>query len=424
MFLDRVKIQIKAGNGGNGVVSFLRNAQTMKGGPDGGDGGKGGDVIFLATDDLNTLYNFRFKKKFVAENGENGYKKLQTGKSGQDIVIKVPTGTVLIDPVTNKVISDLHQSGMQFVALKGGEGGKGNAFFKSSIRQAPSFSKLGETTDLKEVILELKTIADVGLVGYPNVGKSTLLSCISNANPKIANYPFTTLYPNLGVVEVLGETYVVADIPGLIEGASQGQGLGHYFLKHVERVRLIIHLIDISEQDGRNIFDDYVVINNELEKYSKELKYTPQIIAFSKCDLIDEEEKNQKINAFKQKFDIKMPILEISSINYGGIETLKKKVLEELSKIPKKPPLAIEEFDFDKKDRTSINIELIDDEVFEVTGGLIQSLSRGVILSDPVSFAYFQNRLKELGIIDMLKEKGMKDGDTVRIKDIEFVYEE
>lgn len=424
MFLDRVKIQIKAGNGGNGVVSFLRNAQTMKGGPDGGDGGKGGDVIFLATDDLNTLYNFRFKKKFVAENGENGYKKLQTGKSGQDIVIKVPTGTVLIDPVTNKVISDLHQSGMQFVALKGGEGGRGNAFFKSSIRQAPSFSKLGETTDLKEVILELKTIADVGLVGYPNVGKSTLLSCISNANPKIANYPFTTLYPNLGVVEVLGETYVVADIPGLIEGASQGQGLGHYFLKHVERVRLIIHLIDISEQDGRNIFDDYVVINNELEKYSKELKYTPQIIAFSKCDLIDEEEKNQKINAFKQKFDIKMPILEISSINYGGIETLKKKVLEELSKIPKKPPLAIEEFDFDKKDRTSINIELIDDEVFEVTGGLIQSLSRGVILSDPVSFAYFQNRLKELGIIDMLKEKGMKDGDTVRIKDIEFVYEE
>lgn len=424
MFLDRVKIQIKAGNGGNGVVSFLRNAQTMKGGPDGGDGGKGGDVIFLATDDLNTLYNFRFKKKFVAENGENGYKKLQTGKSGQDIVIKVPTGTVLIDPVTNKVISDLHQSGMQFVALKGGEGGKGNAFFKSSIRQAPSFSKLGETTDLKEVILELKTIADVGLVGYPNVGKSTLLSCISNANPKIANYPFTTLYPNLGVVEVLGETYVVADIPGLIEGASQGQGLGHYFLKHVERVRLIIHLIDISEQDGRNIFDDYVIINSELEKYSKELKFTPQIIVFSKCDLIDEEEKNQKINAFKEKFDVKMPILEISSINYNGIDTLKKKVLEELSKIPKKPPLTVEEFDFDKKDRTSINIELIDDETFEVTGGLIQSLSRGVILSDPVSFAYFQNRLKELGIIDMLKEKGMKDGDTVRIKDIEFVYEE
>lgn len=423
MFLDRVKIQIKAGNGGNGVVSFLRNAQTMKGGPDGGDGGKGGDVIFFATDDLNTLYNFRFKKKFVAKNGENGYKKLQTGKSGQDVVIKVPTGTVLIDPVTNKVIADLHQNGMQFVALKGGEGGKGNAFFKSSVRQAPSFSKLGETTDLKEVILELKTIADVGLVGYPNVGKSTLLSCISNANPKIANYPFTTLYPNLGVVEVLGETYVVADIPGLIEGASQGQGLGHYFLKHVERVRLIIHLIDISEQDGRNIFDDYVVINNELEKYSKELKYTPQIIVFSKCDLIDEEEKNQKINAFKEKFNVKMPILEISSINFNGIDTLKKKVLEELSKIPKKPPLAIEEFDFDKKDRTSVNIEKIDD-IFEVTGGLIQSLSRGVILSDPVSFAYFQNRLKELGIIDMLKEKGMKDGDTVRIKDIEFVYEE
>ena len=263
MFLDRVKISIKAGNGGKGAVSFLRNAQTANGGPDGGDGGRGGDVVFLATDELNTLYSFRFKKKYVAEDGVQGAKKNQTGKSGEDCVIKVPTGTVLINPENGKVIADLSENGKRFVALKGGAGGHGNAYYKSSIKQAPGFSQTGEVTKLREVILELKTIADVGLIGFPNVGKSTLLSVISNANPKIANYPFTTIYPNLGVCEVMGESFVVADIPGLIEGASKGLGLGHYFLKHVERVRLLVHLIDISESDGRNIIDDYKVINDE-----------------------------------------------------------------------------------------------------------------------------------------------------------------
>ena len=261
MFLDRVKIKIKAGDGGDGSLSFLRTKLTMKGGPDGGDGGKGGDIVFRANEGMNTLYNFRFKKKFHAENGEAGSRQLKTGASGKDVVIDVPCGTVLIDAETGKVIADLNENGKTFVALRGGNGGHGNAYYKTSIKQAPAFSQQGMKTKEREVILELKTIADVGLVGYPNVGKSTLLSVISNANPKIANYPFTTLYPNLGVVEVRGQTFVVADIPGLIEGASEGQGLGHYFLKHVERVRLILHLVDVSQSEGRDYMADYETIN-------------------------------------------------------------------------------------------------------------------------------------------------------------------
>ena len=423
MFLDRVKISIKAGNGGKGAVSFLRNAQTANGGPDGGDGGKGGDIIFKATDELNTLYSFRFKKKFVAENGSDGSSKNQTGKSGKNEIILVPTGTVLINPENDKIIADLSENGKEFRALKGGAGGHGNNYFKSSIKQAPSFSQTGETAKGKEVILELKTIADVGLIGFPNVGKSTLLSVISNANPKIANYPFTTIYPNLGVVEVLGETYVVADIPGLIEGASEGLGLGHYFLKHVERVRLLVHLIDISESEGRDFLNDYIVINDELKKYRETLKDVKQIVVFSKCDLIDDEELKEKLKKFEEKFKIKDYIL-LSSISYRGVEELKKKILENLKKIPKKPPLEVEDFDFDKKDVQNIEIRRTDDGSFEVSGGRIENLARGVIISDPRSFAYFQTRLKEMGVIDMLLEKGMKDGDTVIIKDITFEYTE
>ncbi len=423
MFLDRVKISIKAGNGGKGSTSFLRTAQTANGGPDGGDGGKGGDIVFKATNELNTLYNFRFKKKFVAENGDDGHQKNQTGKSGKDEIILVPTGTVLINPQTNKIIADLNEDGATFVALKGGVGGHGNAYYKSSIKQAPTFSQLGEVTSLKEVILELKTIADVGLVGFPNVGKSTLLSVISNANPKIANYPFTTIYPNLGVCEVLGETFVVADIPGLIEGASEGTGLGHYFLKHVERVRLIVHLIDISESEGRNAVEDFKIINHELGKYNKELLNIKQIVVFSKCDLLEKEELEKKIENFTKTLNISDYIC-ISSYTREGIDTLKKKILENLKKIPKKPALPVEEFDFDKKDFSSIEITRNDDGSFVVSGGRIENLTRGVVISDQISFAYFQNKLKEMGVIDMLKAKGMKEGDTVVIKDISFEYVE
>lgn len=421
MFLDRVKIKIKAGNGGNGSLSFLRNAMTMKGGPDGGDGGKGGDIVFHATESLNTLYNFRFKKKFYAEDGKDGAKQLKTGQSGADLIIDVPCGTVLIDPESNKIIADLNQNDQKFIALRGGAGGHGNAYFKSSVKQAPAFSQTGVITKERQVILELKTIADVGLVGYPNVGKSTLLSVISNANPKIANYPFTTLYPNLGVVEVNGQTFVVADIPGLIEGASEGLGLGHYFLKHVERVRLILHLIDASESEGRKINDDYLKINQELFKYSKQLAQTPQIVIFTKIDELSDEELDAKIKDFQDNFKIK-PI-PISAILHEGIEEVKNKTLEMLSKIPKKPPLKVEINDFDINDLTSIDI-VKENEKFVISGGKIDNFIRGIVLDDPRSFAYFQNRLNEMGIIDMLKEKGLKNGDIVKIKDIEFEWVE
>ncbi len=423
MFLDRVKISIKAGNGGKGSTSFLRTKLVANGGPDGGDGGRGGHIVFKATNDLNTLYSFRFKKKFVAEDGEDGSQKNQTGRTGKDEIILVPTGTVLINPKTDKIIADLNEDGQTFIALKGGMGGHGNAYFKSSVKQAPSFSQAGEVVETKEVILELKTIADVGLVGFPNVGKSTLLSVISNANPKIANYHFTTIYPNLGVCEVLGETFVVADIPGLIEGASEGAGLGHYFLKHVERVRLIVHLIDISECEGRNAIEDFRIINNELVKYDKHLANTKQIVAFSKCDLLEEEELKQKIENFIKTLKVEEYVC-ISSYTRNGVEELKKKVLENLKKIPKKPALSVEEFDFDKKDFSSINIDKNQDGAFVVSGGRIENLARGIIMSNEYSFAYLQTKLKEMGVIDMLLQKGMKEGDTVIIKDIEFEYVE
>ena len=420
MFLDRVKIIIKAGNGGNGATSFLRNAQTANGGPDGGEGGNGGNIIFWATNDLNTLYDFRFHKKFVAGNGENGSKKLQTGANGKDVVIKVPCGTVIKDSITDKVIADLYNENMKFVALKGGLGGHGNAYYKSSIKQAPHYSQTGEITKQHEVLLELKTIADVGLVGFPNAGKSTLLSCISNANPKIANYPFTTIYPNLGVCSVKGETFVVADIPGLIEGASEGQGLGHYFLRHVERVRLILHLVDISQSDGRDFIEDYKIINEELSKYSEELAKTPQIIVLSKIDLLDEDELKERIERFEK--EIGKDYMLISGATYQGVEQLKLKTLELLSKLPKKQPEQIEIFDFDKKDTESIYITRDDEGAFVLSGGKIDNFIRGIVLSDTRSFAYFQKRLQDMGIIDMLKERGLKNGSTVKIKDIAFDY--
>ncbi len=420
MFLDRAKIIIKAGNGGNGATSFLRNAQTANGGPDGGDGGKGGNVIFLASEKINTLYDFRFHKKFFAENGENGAKKLQTGANGKDIIIKVPCGTIIKDSKSDKVIADLYYDGMEFLALKGGQGGHGNAYYKSSIKQAPHYSQTGEITKQHEVILELKTIADVGLVGFPNAGKSTLLSCISNANPKIANYPFTTLYPNLGVCEVKGQTFVVADIPGLIEGASEGQGLGHYFLRHIERVRLILHLVDISQSDGRDFIEDYITINEELSKYSSNLANTPQINVLTKIDLLDQQTLNERIKRFENL--IGKNYILISGATYQGIEKLKLKTLELLTKIPKKPPIEIEKFDFDEKDINSILISRDDEGAFVISGGKIDNFIRGIVLSDTRSFAYFQKRLQEMGIIEMLKNKGLKNGDTVKIKDIAFEY--
>ena len=425
MFLDKVTITIKAGDGGKGAVSFYRSALTANGGPDGGDGGKGGNIIFKANSGMNTLYSFTFKKKFVAENGENGGKTNKTGKDGKDVVIDVPAGTVIYDAESNKVIADLRDNNQTFVALKGGKGGKGNAFYATPTRQAPHFSQDGEKCNFRKVVLELKTIADVGLIGYPNVGKSTLLSVISNAKPKIANYAFTTLSPNLGVVNYYDNTFVVADIPGLIEGASQGVGLGHEFLKHTERVRLILHIIDISESEGRNAFDDLMKINDELKKYSEKLYNLPQIIVLSKCDLLTKQELEKKYENFKKccnEKGITSEIITISSITNSGLNELKGAIWEKLKDIPNSDPIDIEEYEFDKRDKTSLVITRSDDGSFNVSGGLIENLIRGVVLSDELSFAYFQRRLKDDGIIDKLKERGLKEGDLVHIKDITFEY--
>jgi GTP-binding protein len=421
MYLDRVKISIKAGDGGDGCATFFRDKMTMKGGPDGGDGGRGGNVVFKATTNMTTLQSFQFKKKFVATNGGNGQKRNKTGANGQDIVIEVPVGTVILDATTNKIIADLTQDGQTWLALRGGDGGRGNAFFATSVRQSPRFSQTGEKTKEKQVILELKTIADVGVIGYPNVGKSTLLSVLSNAKPKIADYQFTTLYPNLGVVNVFDNTFVMADIPGLIEGASEGYGLGHHFLKHVERVRMLVHLVDISESEHRSAVKDYEIINQELKKYSEKLAKLPQLVVLSKADLLSQEELEKRQKEFEKQTGVKT--LAISSVIHKNTQVLKEQIWNMLKNIPKPTPLEIEQLEFDIRDKSSVNIEKVDQHTYRVSGGYIDNLIRGVVLSDFVSFAYFQKRLQLDGIIEKLQEAGMQHGDTVLIKDISFTYE-
>lgn len=424
MFLDMAKIKVQAGSGGNGAISFSRTKQNMNGGPDGGNGGKGGDVFFVAKNNLNTLYEFKFKTKFKAESGLPGERNFRTGKSGKDLYISVPCGTVIKDSNTRKILADLVEEDKPVKILTGGKGGRGNTFYANSTRQAPHFSQAGEQTKQFEIILELKTIADVGLVGYPNVGKSTLLSTITNAKPKIANYHFTTITPNLGVVAHHGNSFVVADIPGLIEGASEGVGLGYEFLKHVERVRLILHMVDISGIEGREPFEDYVKINTELKNYSKVLADLPQIIVLTKTDLLSEEELKIRMQDFEKKIKkaTKAPkVLTISAITNKGLEELKNTVWNMLEKIPKPEPAEIEPFILDERDTKSLEITKEEDSVFRLSGGLIDEISREVILSDAASFAYFQKRLKQEGILDKLHEAGAVDGDTIHIKDVEFV---
>ena len=422
-FIDKTKIKLVSGRGGNGMVAWRREKYVDKGGPAGGDGGNGGDVYFVADRGLATLLDFKYRSVFKAENGQNGGIKTMHGKCAKHLYIKVPLGTIVKDDATGKVIADLTEEGQTVLIAKGGRGGRGNARFASAQKRAPQFCEPGEPGIERLVDLELKLIADVGLLGMPNAGKSTFISVISSAKPKIADYPFTTLVPNLGVVKKPnGDGYVVADIPGLIEGASQGQGLGHYFLKHVERVRLILHLVDISQSDGRDFIEDYKVINQELENYSAELGKTPQIAVLSKVDLIDEETLKEREERFKK--EVNVSYIKISGATMQGIEELKLLTLEKLSKLPKKSAIEIEENDFDTRDVSSINIYRIDNGTFVVEGGRIDNFTRGVVLSDNVSFAYFQNRLKEMGIIDMLKEKGLKNGDSVQIKDIVFEYTE
>ena len=421
MFIDKVKIYVKAGNGGNGSVSFLREKFVAQGGPDGGDGGTGGHIIFVADKNINTLIDFRFAKKFRAQDGEDGRGKNCYGKKGENLIIRVPQGTVIRDLKTNKIIADMFFDGEEKILCRGGKGGRGNAKFCTPTRQAPAFSELGEKTTEYELQLELKTIADVGLVGFPNVGKSTLLSQISGAKPKIANYHFTTLSPNLGVVKYYNNSFVVADIPGLIEGASEGVGLGHEFLRHIERTRLIVHVVDISGIEGRNPLEDYEIINNELFSYSQKLASLPQIIALNKCDLLGGN--YEKVEEFKKQYPNNI-IIPISAATNLDIEKLVKTMHDELIKLPKSEPIPIEEYNFDVRDTVSVNIEVDDDGTFVVTGGLINEILRGIVFENSESMAYFQKRLKNDGIIDMLKEKGAIEGSSIKVGSLEFEFYE
>ena len=419
MFVDKAKIYIKAGNGGNGCTSFYTEKYVPDGGPDGGDGGKGGDVIFKVDPRLSSLTDFKYEQHFRAQNGENGSSRFCHGKNAKALVINVPRGTVIRDAETGSIIADMFDENSCFTVLKGGYGGKGNARFKSSRRQAPRFSQVGEKCDEHAVTLELKTIADVGLVGYPNVGKSTLLSVISSAKPKIANYHFTTLSPNLGVVKYYDNSFVVADIPGLIDGASEGVGLGSEFLRHVDRTRLIVHVVDISGSEGRDPVEDYKKINAELKNYDKRLASLPQIVALNKADILPSDEE---IKRFKKS--VRKETHVISAATRFGIDELIKAVYEKLEKLPPVSKLEYEPFEYEARDTTGFTVTRDDDGGFDVSGGLMEELARNVVLDSYDSFNWFQKKLKEEGVIKALRRAGAKDGDTVRVLDIEFEFVE
>lgn len=417
MFIDRASIRIKAGNGGNGAISFLHFKGKVGGGPDGGDGGKGGDVIFVADQHVSSLADYYYKTKFYADNGENGGPKNCFGKSGKDLVLRVPLGTVIKDKETGNILCDMFTDGMQKIILVGGEGGKGNARFTNSRRHTPHFSQAGEKAIERQVLLELKTIADVGLVGFPNVGKSTLLSKITKARPKIADYHFTTLSPNLGVCGSYDRSFTVADIPGLIEGASEGLGLGTQFLRHIERTRMLIHVVDISGMEGRDPYDDYLKINAELKKYG-ELNKLKQIIALNKCDVYGVEDN---IKAFKEKIGRKHKVVLISAVRGEGLDKLKEAVFTVLEKLPPVKPLEYEEFSYEKPEKLTYEI-LKEGETFVIIGSLVEVLKRNVVLSDMHSLQYMYKVLRDRGIIDELRSMGASSKSTIVIGGDEFEF--
>ena len=422
MFTDYTKIIIKAGNGGNGAISFRREKYVAAGGPDGGDGGKGGDVYFKVDKDKNTLIDFRYNKKYKAENGENGGASKCSGKSGEDIIIGVPIGTVIKDFETGKVIADLSVPNQKELILKGGRGGRGNQHFATATRQAPRFSEDGEPGQEKEIILELKLIADVGLLGFPNVGKSTFLSRVTDARPKIANYQFTTLEPNLGVVKAKdGTSFVIADIPGIIEGASEGVGLGLQFLRHIERTRLLLHVIDISGLEGRDPVDDFNIINKELKQYSEKLSKRKQIIVASKADVQNEELYKKLKDLAKLK---NMEIFKISSSTGEGITELLDYVTKILKTLPKEDIVDQEEkMVYTLEDEDQIEVIRTNNE-YEVKGKPVERLIRRVNIEDNESMYYLHKNLKDLGVEALLKEKGIKEGDIVKILNYEFEWYE
>ncbi len=429
MFVDYVKISVKAGKGGDGSMAFRREKYVPNGGPAGGDGGKGGSVIFMADYGENTLLAFRYKKKFKAENGGGGEGNNKTGKSGADLMIKVPVGTIIKDSNTNKVYADLTYDGQRVIIAKGGSGGRGNQHFATSTRQSPRFAEPGQLGEEKELTLELKVLADVGLVGFPNVGKSTFLASVTNASPKIANYHFTTINPNLGVVEYKGaKEFVIADIPGIIEGAHEGAGLGHRFLKHIERTRLILHLIDASAGEGRKPKNDFDIINEELTKYNLKLLDRKQIIVLNKIDLINDKSKIEDLKDYFKTLGY--DVYAISAANGEGVNTLLDKVIQTLSEIEEN----VQPFDYSREikdvkiitheaeSQKPFKIEKRSEGLFYITGKLADTMLRRVNFDDSYSAAYFQKVMVKEGVEDELRRMGIKNGDTVVINDLEFEY--
>lgn len=421
MFIDTAKIYIKAGDGGHGAVSFHREKYVANGGPDGGDGGKGGDIIFVADRNLNTLMDFRYKRKFIAQNGEDGRGNRCNGKYGENLVIRVPFGTIITESETGRIIADI--SGEEpYVLLRGGKGGFGNSHFATPTRQIPRFAKSGIPGEEMEVNLELKLIADVGLIGFPNVGKSTIISCVSAAKPKIANYHFTTLTPVLGVVGASSkDAFVMADIPGLIEGAAEGVGLGHDFLRHVERCRLLVHVVDVSGSEGRNPIDDFELINNELFAYDSEMKNVPQIVAANKSDVATDEQFEE----FKSYIEGKgYPVFKVSAATRQGLDELVNFVR---SKLVDLPPVKIYEAekpvldDVLLKDKREFNIT-VEDNIYIVEAKWLIPILNSVNMDDYESLQYFQRVLRTSGIIDKLVEMGIQEDDTVSIYDFEFDF--
>ena len=423
MFVDQAKIYIKAGDGGDGAVSFHREKYVAAGGPDGGDGGKGGDIVFVVDDNISNLIDFRYKRKYVAEKGQNGGAKNCSGRNAPDLVVKVPRGTVVKEIKRGRILADLSTDEPAVIA-HGGKGGRGNAHFATSTRQIPKFAKPGFRGDEYEVMLELKLIADVGLVGFPNVGKSTLISVVSAAKPKIANYHFTTLTPVLGVVKIEeGKSFVMADIPGLIEGASEGVGLGHEFLRHVERCRLIVHVIDVSGSEGRDPIEDFKAINHELENFSMDLAEAPQIVAANKSDMATPEQVERLRNYVE---DQGLLFYEISAATTKGTKELMYGVWERLSVLPpvkqfEAQPLTQEELDDKLISKKDFRVT-VEDGVYFVEADWLLDILRTANMDDYSSLQYFQNVLRTSGIIDKLEEMGIEEGDTVSIFDFEFEY--
>ncbi|MBW4827295.1 MAG: GTPase ObgE [Clostridiaceae bacterium] len=421
MFVDIAKIRLKAGKGGDGAVAFRREKYEPSGGPYGGDGGDGGSIILQVDEGLKTLMDFKYKRVYKAENGEDGKTKKQYGKSGKDLVLRIPPGTVVKDVKTGGVIIDFKDKDESFVIVKGGRGGKGNAKFATSTRQAPRFSEAGEKGEEREIIFELKLLADVGLVGFPNVGKSTLLSIMSAAKPKIANYHFTTLKPNLGVVRIEeGKSFVMADIPGLIEGAHEGAGLGHEFLRHVERTRLIVHIVDASGIEGRNPLDDFYKINEELKNYNPKLSKKPQIVVANKKDIgtWNEGYKMLKEELGKEGYEV----FPISAATGEGVDKLKYIIWEELSKIEADYETFDEVVEFKETEEKEEIVVKLEEGKFVVEGAFVEKLVYSTNFDDLDSLRYFQNTLIKKGIVEELKKLGIEENDTVYICGFEFEF--